>query len=282
MAMFEKTFKGLDSRGFHQIAYTDWGNEANAKVAICVHGLTRNGRDFDDLAKNLASDYRVICPDVAGRGKSDYLPDSNDYSLPVYLSDMCALIARTGVEKIDWIGTSMGGLFGMILAAQPQTPIRRLVLNDIGPSLPQSGLARINSGVTARSVFPTFDDLLEYVKQTSNIGTLSEEQWRRRTIHYAKALPQGGYTFAFDPKITEVFHKFMEAKTDLWAVWNAIKCPTLVLRGTESDILLAETAKQMQERGPKAKVVEFKGVGHAPALMDTEQIGIIKKFLLGD
>lgn len=280
--MIENYFKSLGPHGFHRIVYTDWGNLNNSRVVIGAHGLTRNGRDFDDLALNLESSYRIVCPDIVGRGKSDWLTDPNDYNLPVYLTDMNALIARIGCEQVDWIGTSMGGLIGMFLAAQPQSPIRRLIMNDIGPALPITGLTRINNGVTERSFFATFDELLKYVKDTSTVGTLTEEQWYRRTIHYAKMLPTGGYTFAFDPNITVAFHKFMETKIDLWALWDEIKCPVLVLRGAESDLLLPDTAAQMQQRGPKAKVVEFQGVGHAPALMATEQIEVIRRFLLSN
>src|SRR5688572_7734326 len=127
MAMGSRSFLGLGPHGFHRVAYSEWGDPGNPRVLVCVHGLTRNGRDFDDIAEALSDRWRVLCPDVVGRGRSDRLAVKEDYSFPQYCADMGALIARSGAEQVDWVGTSMGGIVGMMLAAQPQSPIRRMV-----------------------------------------------------------------------------------------------------------------------------------------------------------
>jgi len=280
MPMSERSFLGLSAVGFHKVAYVQWGREDAPRTLVCVHGLTRNGRDFDHLALDLADAFRVVCPDVVGRGRSDWLANPDLYGYPQYMADMAALIARLDVGAVDWVGTSMGGLIGMLLAALPKSPIRRLVVNDIGPFVPQGGLKRIGDYVGKD---PVFDDLrgvegyLRYVLM--GFGKLSAEEWRHMAEHSARALPDGRFGLAYDPGIGKAFQTQPVADVDLWAVWDRVACPVLVLRGVDSDILLRETAEEMTRRGPKARLVEVPHCGHAPSLMTTEQIAIVRGFL---
>jgi pimeloyl-ACP methyl ester carboxylesterase len=265
--------------GFHRVAYAEWPGPPDAPTLLCVHGLTRNGRDFDPLARALSDRYRVICPDVAGRGRSDWLAVPGDYGYPLYLADMAALLARLDVESVDWVGTSMGGLIGMMLAAQPGNPIRRLVLNDIGPFLPKSALERIGSYVGKDPHFADIAGLETYLRQVhAPFGPLTDEEWRHLAEHGWRRLPDGGFGVAYDPHIGDAFHGEL-SDVDLWPVWDAVRCPTLVVRGAESDLLRAEDAAAMTQRGPRAALAEFPGIGHAPALMAADQIAAVRDFL---
>lgn len=271
---------GLGPHGFHRIAYTEWGEALAPRTLICVHGLTRNGRDFDRLAANLAERWRVFCPDVPGRGRSDWLPPE-DYNYPQYLADMGALIARTGAKEIDWIGTSMGGIIGMHLAAQPNSPIRRLVLNDVGPFVPKAALLRMAEYVGKDPRFATLDELVGYLRKLyAPIGPLSDQDWRHLALQGYRRLEGGGFGLAYDPAIALPLQANSVKDIDLWSVWDAIPCPVLVLRGGESDLLLAKTVAEMQKRGPTVKLVEIPGVGHAPALMAENWIAVVRDWLL--
>lgn len=278
--MLENHFLGLGPHGFHRVHYTEWGNPANPRVLICVHGLTRTGRDFDALAQALAADYRVFCPDVVGRGQSDWLAHKGDYGYPLYLSDMAALIARSGAERVDWVGTSMGGLIGMFIAAQPGSPIRKLVINDVGPFIPKAGLERIAGYVGKPVQFADLDEMERYVRTiAAPFGALTDAQWRHLTVHAARRLDSGGYGFAYDPAIAEPFRSTLE-DIDLWPVWEAVRCPVLVLRGAQSDMLTQADTQAMKTRRPGVEVVEFAGIGHAPALLDDAQIAVVRNWLL--
>lgn len=272
----------LDSQGFHRMHYYEWGDPANPRVLICVHGLTRNGRDFDFLAEALAGDFRVIAPDIAGRGMSDWLQSKDDYGYVQYMADVTALIARVtgGAEKsIDWLGTSMGGLLGMLIAAAPGNPIRKLVLNDAGMLVPKAALDRLARYVGKDPRFATFEALEAHVRQVSApFGALTDEQWRHLTVHSAKRHPDGAWGLRYDPAIGRAFEGDLQ-DIDLSAQWDAITLPTLLLRGADSDILLKETAKAMTERGPGAKLVEFQAIGHAPMLLCDEQVRVVRDFL---
>jgi pimeloyl-ACP methyl ester carboxylesterase len=272
------SFQALGADGFHRVAYTEWGRAGNPRVLVCVHGLTRNGRDFDQLAAALSDDYRVICPDVVGRGRSDWLRDSGQYQYPQYLADMAALIARSGAEQVDWLGTSMGGLIGMLLAARPGSPIRRLVLNDVGPFLPLAAIGRIRRYVGSDPLFADIDDLETDLRRIySGFGALSDSHWRHLARHSAREAP-GGYRYAYDPGIAAGLAS-VDADIDLWPVWQAVRQPVLALRGGDSDILDGDTAERMC-RGPMpVRLVEFAGVGHAPALMDAGQIDAVRDWL---
>lgn len=281
MTPLANTLLGLSRTGFHSIHYTEWGDRANPRVAICVHGLTRQGRDFDFLAQRLVTDgYRVLCPDVVGRGRSGWLAgNTDDYGYPQYLADMTALIARAGVSHVDWIGTSMGGLIGMLLAAQPRSPIRRLVINDVGPFIPKAALARIADYLGRPITFTSLDQLEQELRSiAAPFGPLSDAQWRHLALHSARRLDGGGYGFNYDPGIKDAFQQQLD-DVDLWPLWDRVACPTLLLRGEQSDILRRQDALAMTERGPKARLIEFAGVGHAPALMSDDQIAAVSGWL---
>jgi pimeloyl-ACP methyl ester carboxylesterase len=243
-----------------------------------VHGLTRNGRDFDALAQALAPSFRVLCPDIVGRGLSDWLPNKQDYGYPLYLSDMTALIARSNVQSVYWVGTSMGGLIGIMLAAQSATPIQKLVVNDVGPLVPKAALERLAMYVGKAPSFESVDDYERYLRQVAApFGPLTDEQWRHLAQTSSRRNDDGRFGPAYDPGIANAFSGPLQDVL-LWPLWDAISCPTLVLRGAQSDLLLAETAAEMTRRGPKALLKEFDGVGHAPALMAADQIEAVCGF----
>lgn len=271
----------LSSGQLHRMSYVEWGAADNPRVLVCVHGLTRNARDFDDLAQALAAHYRVVCPDVPGRGHSDWLSNKADYAIPVYVEHMVTLIARLGVDRVDWLGTSMGGLIGMALASLRDTPIRKLVLNDVGPVLTAQSLLRIGEYVGRAPIFADLDAATAYVKLMSEgFGELSAAQWRHLTEHVVVEGPDG-WRMRYDPAIGEVL-RAMPLGEDilLWPLYEAIQCPTLVMRGATSDLLSRQVAEEMTRRGPRARFVEVPGVGHSPMLMDPAQIEVVRAFLL--
>jgi len=274
----------LNRAGFHRLHYTDWGDANHPRVLICVHGLTRNCRDFDALAEALEGELRVVSVSIAGRGRSDWLPRPEDYGYPQYMNDMTALIARVtaqGAREIHWVGTSMGGMLGMLLAARPGSPIRRLVLNDVGAMIPKASMERIGSYVGEDARFERFEDFERYVRRVSaTFGPLTDAQWRHLAEHNARRHPDGRWGVAYDPGIATPFRKGAAQDILLWDVYDTITCPTLLLRGAESDLLLRDTAEEMTRRGPKPNLVEFPGVGHAPALMAADQIAAVRDFLL--
>ena len=286
MATRRNSFLGLSKSGFHRISYCDWGDPSSKHIVVCVHGLTRNARDFDALAMSLQADCRVVCPDLAGRGKSEWLADKSDYGYPQYGADMTALLARVTAHHaadatIDWVGTSVGGLIGMLLAAQPGSPIRRLVMNDIGPLLPRAAIERIMSYVGKATDFRSFADAEQYVRTVSApFGPLTDAQWRHLTEHSVSESAAGAWRLNYDPGIAQNFDAMPAQDIALWEVWDNVRCPVLVLRGMESDLLTRATADAMCRRGPPTRIVEFEGVGHAPALMAAEQIASIRDFLL--
>lgn len=277
----------LSPAGFHRMAYVEWGDPANPRVLVCVHGLTRCGRDFDYLAQALAGEYRVVCPDVVGRGVSDWLRDPMHYALPQYAQDMTALLARLDVEQVDWLGTSMGGLIGMALAAQPAAngqpgPIRRLILNDVGPVIAAPALARIGAYLATPPDFASPEEAQAYIRAiAAPFGKLSDAQWRHLTQHVIKSGPDGRLQLRYDPGIAVPFAAAAREGKDieLWALYEAIRCPTRVIRGANSDLLSRETVVAMRERGPRAQAVEIPDVGHAPMFLDDAQVAIVRDFL---
>jgi len=270
-------------RGLHRMAYLEWGDPENERVLICVHGLTRCARDFDNLAAAMSERYRVVCPDVAGRGDSDWLGDPMLYQLPQYVCDLVTLIARLDVESVHWVGTSMGGLIGMALAAQAATPVRRIVINDAGPVISKVSLERIASYVGMAPNLPDMAAAERLVRATSaTFGPHTDAEWRFLTEVVVRKNADGTLRMHYDPKLADPFRAQMPEKDlELWPLWDAIRGPTLVLRGAQSDLLSSETCEQMKQRGPKAQVVEIAGVGHAPTLMHDDQIRIVRDFLLG-
>ena len=274
----------LGPRGLHRMAYTEWGDPHNGRVLICVHGLTRNGRDFDFLAEALAPRYRVVCPDVAGRGRSDWLRAASDYQMSTYLGDMVNLIARLGVQSVHWLGTSMGGLIGMALAAQENTPVTRLVLNDVGPLITATAIKRIGECLGSTPAFASIEQAEAYTRALgATFGALSDAQWRHLTVHTVRSAAGGGYEMIYDPAIAVPYREMMgDDDVDLWPMYEAVRCPTLLMRGAQSDLLRRDTALQMAQRGPQARLVEVPDVGHAPMLMDEFQIRTVSDFLLAE
>jgi pimeloyl-ACP methyl ester carboxylesterase len=263
--------------------YYDWGDLANPRVLVCVHGLTRNGRDFDYLAQSLSAHYRVVCPDIVGRGLSDWLAGKDGYTYAQYMSDVTALIARvTGdaEQHVDWLGTSMGGLLGILLASLPRNPIRRLVVNDAGMLVPRAALERIATYVGNDARFDSLGGLEAHLRSDcAPFGALDDAQWRHLALHSAVEHADGTWGFRYDPAIGNALRGPL-SDVDLAAQWDAVRCPVLLLRGAESDLLLRKTALEMTQRGPRAKLVEFAGTGHAPMLMNDEQVSAVREFLL--
>jgi len=269
-------------RGLHRIAYLEWGDPRNRDVLVCVHGLTRSAHDFDELARALASHFRIACPDLAGRGDSDRLSDPALYNVPQYVADMVTLIARLDTESVNWLGTSVGGLIGMALAAQAGTPVKKLILNDVGPVISRVALERIGRYVGDAPVFASFEEAERYVRSISApFGPHSEAQWRFLTENWVSKEADGRWRPRYDPRIAEPYRASMPEKDlELWSIYDAIRCPTLVIRGAQSDLLSRATSAEMAQRGPKAKVAEIPGVGHAPTLLNADQIGLVRDFLL--
>jgi pimeloyl-ACP methyl ester carboxylesterase len=279
-----KQILGLSENGFHRVSYTEWGDPLAAHVVVCVHGLTRNARDFDVLAQVLAPRCRVLCPDVVGRGHSDWLARKENYAYPQYLADMTVLLGRATEHlppggQVDWVGTSMGGLIGILAAAQAKHPIRRLVVNDIGPFVPKAALERIAQYVGKPVRFASLAEAVQYVRTISApFGPLTDAQWRHLTLHSVRQAAGGNWIMRYDPAIAHAFAGQLE-DVMLWTHWDRIDCPVLVLRGSLSDVLLPATAEEMTRRGPRAQVIEFPGVGHAPALMSLDQVEPVCAFL---
>jgi len=275
----------LSPAGLHRMGYWEWGARDNPRVLVCVHGLSRQGRDFDALAQALAAQYRVICPDVVGRGSSEWLANPALYQVPTYVADMVTLLARLDVEQVDWVGTSMGGLIGMGLAALPGNPVRRLVLNDVGPAIEPDAIKRIGSYLGQRMDFASLEEGAAYLRSISaGFGPHSEAAWLALSRPMFKPAG-GGVRLHYDPRIAEplaaVTPELAAAgEAMLWRAYDALRCPTLLVRGADSDLLSAATAQAMRARGPKAQLRELAGVGHAPMLNDPGQIGLLSEFLL--
>jgi len=275
----------LGARGLHRMAYWEWGDPANDRVLVGVHGLARQGRDFDTFARAMQGEYRVVCPDVVGRGESDRLVDPSGYQVPAYVADMVTLIARLDVPSVHWVGTSMGGLIGMGLAALPESPISRLVINDVGPTIDAAGIARIASYLGQPITWPSEEAAADYLLTISKgFGAHTRAQWLALT---RPMLRREGDAFRlhYDPAIALALRAITPAaaaagEAAIWAAYDAIRCPTLILRGADSDLLSRATADAMHARGPKARVHEIIGVGHAPTLVAPEQVAVVREFLL--
>jgi pimeloyl-ACP methyl ester carboxylesterase len=281
----------------HRMAYWEWnatGNPDHPHVLVCVHGLTRQSRDFDVLAQHLAPHMRVVCPDVVGRGHSDWLANPAHYQVPQYAADMLALLAQlhanSPITRLDWVGTSMGGLIGMALAGQPllpaPLPFTRLVLNDVGPALEWPALSRIASYVGQNPRFDSVEQGAEALwRISSGFGPHSQQEWLALSRPMLRPRDDGGWGLHYDPAIGQAFqHMTPEsaptAEQALWQLYDQISARTLVLRGAQSDLLSAATARAMTERGPRAQLVEFAAVGHAPTLVTPDQVAVVSRFLL--
>lgn len=283
------------------MAWWQWGNPTASRVVVCAHGLSRQGRDFDVLAQallrraeDLGHQLRVVCPDVVGRGESDWLKDPMGYQFTTYVGDMLSMLAQLNqtapVETLDWVGTSMGGIIGLSLAGLPNlplpVPIRRLILNDVGPTIEWAALERIGQYLGKSSTFASVEQAAAAMRVISaSFGPHTDQQWLDLSRPMLKALPEGGFRLHYDPAIAVPFrHVTREASVQgeaaLWQIYDQISAQTLVLRGAESDLLSVATTQAMSSRGPQARVVEFAGVGHAPTLVANEQVLTVLDFLL--
>jgi pimeloyl-ACP methyl ester carboxylesterase len=270
----------------HRMAYWEWGDPANPRVLICVHGLSRQGRDFDTLARALSDSYRVVCPDVVGRGRSDRLANPMNYQVAQYVADMVTLLARLNAGTVDWVGTSMGGLIGLGVAALQGSPLRRLVLNDVGPTIEPAALTRIGAYLGQPAHWRTLEEAADALRAISlGFGPHTREQWLALTA--PQLVPDGdGFKPHVDPAIAVPFRAVtpeiaQAGEALLWQAYDGLTLPTLLLRGADSDLLSPATAKAMTERGPRARLVEFAGVGHAPMLVQSDQVQAVREFLLG-
>jgi cobalt-zinc-cadmium efflux system protein len=269
--------------GLHQMAYHEWGDPHNERVLICVHGLTRRGSDFTVLAKAMSDRYRVICPDVVGRGDSDWLDNPMLYGLPQYVADMVTLIARLGVQEVDWFGTSMGGLIGIFLAGQDNSPIRRMILNDVGPKIEATALKRLGDYVGKPLRFANKREGLVYLNRIcAPFGDFTPGQWKD---YNGPHLIQDGqeWILHYDPNIAKPFAALNMATAAMgemmtWKAYEAIKAEMLIVRGAQSDLLSAKTVADMCVRNPRARSVEIPDVGHAPAFITPEQVAIARDF----
>jgi len=281
----------------HRMAYWEWnatGSPAHPHVIVCVHGLSRQGRDFDHLARRLSRHARVICPDVVGRGESDWLADPMAYQVPVYAADMLALLLQlhqqAPIGTLDWVGTSMGGLIGMGVCGLPDlplpVPVRRLVLNDVGPRIEWVALQRIGQYLGQPVHFDSVQQAADALWELSrSFGPHTPEQWLDLSRAMVRPEPGGGFKLHYDPAIAVPFRAVTAqvaaaGEAMLWHGYDQICCPTLLLRGAESDLLSRETANQMAQRGPRARLHEFAGVGHAPMLVQPDQVEVVRRFLL--
>ncbi|MFZ6639698.1 alpha/beta fold hydrolase [Undibacterium sp. TC4M20W] len=281
-----KSVQCISPTGLHAMSYKEWGDPLNPKVLVCVHGVTRVAEDFDSLAVALCDEYRVVCPDVVGRGYSGRLRNPMHYQIPQYVSDMVSLLARLDAETVHWFGTSMGGLIGMSLASLPDNPIKKLILNDVGPVLNPDALVRIGDYIGQDVRFDSFEEAEAYIKAISiSFGPHSEAQWEKLARDVLRQNEQGQWVRHYDLGLAQPIKASTPelaaiAQTMLWAAYDAISCPTLLVRGAKSDLLTAESAQAMTQRGPRARLVEFAGVGHAPTFVQSEQIAVAVDFLL--
>jgi len=286
----------LSSNGSaRQLAWWDWpcADPESRHVVVCAHGLSRQGRDFDALARALQPHCRVVAFDAAGRGHSDRLEDPSGYQLPTYVADAMLLLGELRRQwpdaRIDWVGTSMGGLIGMALAAQPASGIGRLVLNDVGPVIQIEALQRIGAYLGQDMSFDSEQQAIDHLASISkDFGPHTPEQWRalslpmlreragRWCLHYDPAIAQPVRALLQAPNLAEVIR---QGEAAMWAIYDAIACPTLLLRGAQSDLLSEATVAQMQARGPRPACVRFQGVGHAPTLVADDQIAVVRDFL---
>lgn len=292
--MFEAKIKSvqcLSMAGLHTMAYKEWGDADNPRVLLCVHGVTRVSDDFDAMAQALAGDYRVIAPDIVGRGRSGRLLNPQLYRIPQYVSDIVTLLARVlpdhGARKVDWFGTSMGGLIGLGLASLPGNPIGKLILNDIGPVLAPAALQRIGDYIGQDMRFDSFEEAAKFIRDVSlTFGPHTEAEWHKLAQDVLRQDKDGKWVRHYDMGLALPFRSATPESVEadqaaLWTAYDAIRCETLLIRGAESDLLSAETAQQMGQRGPCAQLVEIPGVGHAPTFVHDDQIAIVRKFLLG-
>ena len=267
--------------GFHELHATDWGPKRSRRVVVCAHGYSGNGRDFDPLAQALAArGYRVICPDVAGRGRSAWLASPLHYHFPRFLADIRTLLAHLGVTEVDWIGTSMGGLLGMLLASQASTPVRRLAMNDVGAFLPTDALQHIARNLEAPATFPSLAAVEAHLRHTHrDWGTITPAQWKHLARHHALH-EEDGWHLHYDPQIALVARPpRLGPGLAFWDAWYRVRCPVLLLRGEHSAVFPQDVAEAMLDAKPETRVEVIRGAGHAPGLMSAGEIALLRDFL---
>lgn len=276
-----KRVRCLNPDGFHNLNYYTWSKpKKKCETLMCVHGLTRNGRDFDYFARGVIDDYQVVCPDVVGRGESDWLINAQAYNYDQYTKDIVTLIGRIGVDTLKWVGTSMGGVIGMMLASLPNSPIKKLVLNDIGPYIAAKQSERVQSYVGVLPQFPNLKQARSYIERIySTFGNLTDDQWQHLTEHSFYKNPEGMYKRKYDPGIALGLKDRTVSDINLWPNWANIRCPVMLIWGENSDYVSSEMVDKMRKIKPDTEVVFMPGVGHAPALMDAPTINKIKDFL---
>ncbi|WOB07590.1 alpha/beta hydrolase [Piscinibacter gummiphilus] len=273
---FTSRYLTCEGRELH---YTEWG-AGHDETVIAWHGLARTGRDMDDIAAHLSQRYRVICPDTLGRGLSQWSPSpKEEYCLAFYARLATSLVNQLGVERFHWLGTSMGGAIGLRVAATSlRGRLRRLVLNDMGPEITRVSSERIRAYAGSPSAFDTVSELETYFRTIYKpYGWLSDAQWRRLTETSVRRLPDGRVTPHYDPAMAKQFEHYPDDYTQ-WEAWDSLDIPVLCLRGESSDLLSAEVAEQMRQRGPRAVVATIAGCGHAPALNVPEQFALVERF----
>lgn len=271
----------INSKSYHQIAYQDWGDIDSKETIFCLHGLTRNSHDFDALAHKLGQKRRVVCPDTVGRGKSDWLPDHEDYQMQQYNMDFTVLAASIGCEQFDLIGTSLGGMMGMVLAGMKNSPIRRLVINDIAPEVPHTAMSRLGSYLHLDPEFQNLEEVEAHLRKTlSPFNPMKDEDWQH-LAQTSTRQTESGYKLAFDPDISNTYGRryWYLMYFNLWKYWVRIKCPVLILRGKDSDFLSEHLLDRMLRKLPQAEAIEFENTGHTPTLNAPEQIDPILKWL---
>jgi pimeloyl-ACP methyl ester carboxylesterase len=267
----------------HQLHYTEWGDPDNPRVIVCAHGYSGNARDFDFLAARLAADARVLAIDFPGRGDSEWLASSLEYNFGQFVADARTLLAQIGVKKIDWVGTSMGGLLGMMLASHASSPVRRLVMNDVGAYLPMEALQAISRNLQAPESFPSLDAVEAHLRRTrSEWGPIGDAEWKAMARHQSRPLQDGSgeYRLHFDPRIAEVARPMpLTPGLFFWDAWYRVRCPVLLLRGERSRVFPASVAETMIDIRPEARLIEVAGCGHVPSLMTEDQAALVRDFL---
>ncbi len=275
---------GLGFHGFHRINYLEWGDPKefpHQETLLCVHGLTRNARDFDYFAQAMCETYRVVCPDVVGRGDSDHITTSDAYNYFQYNADMNALIARLNVTELNWVGTSMGGIIGMVLASVPQSPVKRLVINDIGPEVSRDAQMTIAQYIGKEQDFDRLDDVADWLRSIYvEFAPMTDDDWLHMAKYSSRRTQSGKYRLKVDHRVGESFRESISYfNVEMWDTWEKIVCPVLVLRGKNSSFLSEATAERMLSCGPETTLVEFDDTGHTPTLRDDEQVDVIREWL---
>ncbi len=287
MQYTEHSFLGRNSKGFHRLVYSDWGDDT-ARIVICVHGLTGNGHDFDFIAPALVDHgYRVIAIDLAGRGRSDFLANPMDYSHAQYCDDLTALFADLNInepQSVDWLGVSLGGLLGIRIAAAENSPIHKLILNDVGPIVSQDVLDFLHQYVSPLYTFDTVQALETRLRETRGLswGPVTDAQWNHMAAHNARALDDGQISYAYDPAIAYIFKDLPLGEVDLWPLWHSLEQRVLLLHGAQSLVLTDDVVEKMREHynGKQMDYVRFEDCGHVPSLMAQDQILAVTDWLV--